>query len=671
MNVLFTLRPRPSLLHFVRRQTILRSSSTSSFISTPPESQEPISTTTSTTNTSLLVERKEKAKADWKRRQQGSNFIDTLSILVQSGKGGSGGVSFHREKFKQKGPPSGGSGGQGGSVYLLACDKLTSLSHLPKTVKGENGSSGGGKWLAGKKGEDVVIRVPVGTIVREVDEISNLEQQELETRERKELEWAWQVNKVRLHEAEKRDKRWTEWKKLKLNQDKFGLKSSSSKEQQPVEPFVEEEEQEFDQDMLQALNSFRKKMFTMYPQAELTGHPSFLKTEHYLLSKILSREVELPGTKKPRRQKRRSRSRKEEEAEEALLYLDLSKPTPLDQPILLVSGGQPGLGNPSFLTHEDRSPKYATKGGAGETMRITLEVKSNGEVGLVGLPNAGKSTLLRSLTSSTPRVAPFAFTTLNPHLGTCVVYTDGTFSGPKSSSASSSLSDTPSSPTHFSGDSYNSTSSIVADNQTTTKTKEKRQELLRFTITDNPGLLPNSHLNHGLGHSFLRHIERCNSLIYVIDLSSKEVDPVESLKILQTSLKEYENLKGLEIGELIKKVKGVVCNKADLFTTSISEEQEEEGGLNSNSIETGKERLRKLQEYVKTLSKEQGEKEKEMWVIPISAKNRQNVDKLVSQLSKDVLEERENLQNRLLLEGEEEDEEDRDVNDEDYDRWVR
>lgn len=274
---------------------------------------------------------------------------------------------------------------------MIATPTVTSLSHLPRTIRGGPGSSGGGKWLAGKRGEDVVVRVPVGTVVREVDEeyLRSEEEEERERVEREGLEWSWEVNKVKLHEAEKRDKRWNAWKKVRDAQEKFGLKEG----EEPIEPWEELEEQEFEPEKLEALSQFRKKMFTMYPQAELTGHPSFLATEHHLLSKILSREVELPGIKKPRRRPRharRKRSSGQEEEEEPLLYYDLNRPTPIDEPILLVSGGSPGLGNPSFLTHEDRSPKYATKGGAGETMRLTLEVKSNGEVGLVGLPNAGK-----------------------------------------------------------------------------------------------------------------------------------------------------------------------------------------------------------------------------------------------------------------------------------------
>ncbi|GAA6010740.1 hypothetical protein JCM11491_002924 [Sporobolomyces phaffii] len=612
---------------------------------------------------------KHKLKADWKRRQSGSNFIDTLSLTVVSGRGGPGGVAFHREKFKARGPPSGGSGGVGGSVYLVASPTVTSLAHLPRTVRGGPGSAGGGKWLAGKRGEDVVIRVPVGTVVREVDEaLKSEEDDEREREERLGLEHSWEVNKVRLHEAEKRDQRWNAWKKVKERQDKFGVKPGEA----PIEPWHELDEHEFEPEKLEALAQFRKKMFTMYPQAELTGHPSFLATEHHLLSKILSREVELPGIKKPRRRRLRSGKRTNNKDDvEPLLYYDLTKPTPVDEPILLVSGGQPGLGNPSFLTHEDRSPKYATKGGAGETMRLSLEVKSNGEVGLVGLPNAGKSTLLRSLTSSTPRVASFAFTTLNPHLGTCVVYSDGSFSGPRTESSLASLSDTPSSPTHFSG---HSASTTFADSELSAVAKDKKEEVLRFTITDNPGLLPNSHLNHGLGHAFLRHIERCTSLIYVVDLSNSnpgepqggrggiKMDPVETLRVLETSLTEYEKVRGLPPGELVRRVKGVVGNKADLFRARAAEEDAEDDS-DVTSVEEGRKRLQDVQNYV-------AGKGDDLWVIPVSAKNRQNVGALVKQLAKDVEAERE--KKRLRLEREEMGLEDGEApEDEDYDRWVR
>jgi len=287
-----------------------------------------------------------------------------------------------------RGPPSGGPGGAGGSVYLLASPTVTNLSHLPRTIRGGAGASGGGSWLAGRRGDDVVVRVPVGTIVREVRrEPKDEDAAEIERQEREELEWAYEANRVRLAEAEARDARWTAWKKRRDKAEKFGNPDD-------VEPWEEVDEVEVPQEKLMALSNLRKALFVMYPQAELEGHPHFLRTEHTLLSKLLSREVDMPDPKM-RRRRRRRRARTDED--DTPLYLDLTKPTPLNEPILLVAGGQPGLGNPSFLTHEDRSPKYATRGGDGEMMRLELEVKSTGEVGLVGLPNAGKRCVSPSL----------------------------------------------------------------------------------------------------------------------------------------------------------------------------------------------------------------------------------------------------------------------------------
>lgn len=324
--------------------------------------------------------------------QEGSNFVDTLSLDVHSGKGGAGGVAFHREKFmvrsegkrfyggrancalQAKGPPSGGPGGAGGSVYLLASTSVTSLSHLPRTVRGGSGLPGIGKWLGGKRGEDMVIRVPVGTVVREVRwEIEG--EAEKEREEREALEWAWDASKVRLAEAERREKRWDAWKKKKEVLMKAGEDYDVFEELDPVE--VEEHKQA-------ALERIRKTLFVTYPLTDLASHPSFLFSEHQLLSKLLSRQAANSGKKT-----RRRRARVADE-EDVPLYLDLTKPTPASDPILLLSGGPPGLGNPSFQSASDRSPKYATRGGDGEMMRLELEVKAGGEVGLVGMPNAGK-----------------------------------------------------------------------------------------------------------------------------------------------------------------------------------------------------------------------------------------------------------------------------------------
>ncbi|BGO93924.1 hypothetical protein NBRC10512_005875 [Rhodotorula toruloides] len=599
------------------------------------------------------AERKAKAKADWKRRAQGSNFVDTLRVTVASGKGGSGGVAFHREKFVRRGPPAGGNGGVGGSVYLVASPSVSNLSHLGRTVRAGPGGAGRGSWLGGARGEDAIIRVPVGTVVREIRQKSTDEEVlEQEKEERKELEWAYEANRIRMEEAQAREIRWQKWKKRRDQAEKFG-------DPDDVEAWEELDEEPIAQHKLDALVKLRKALFVMYPGAELDGHPGFLRTEHQLLSKMLSREIDMPASRVKGRF-RRNRAWDEEE-DDAPLYLDLVKPTPIDDPILLVPGGQPGLGNPSFLTHEDRSPKYATRGGEGDRVIFELEVKSIGEVGLVGLPNAGKSTLLRSLTSSAPRVASYAFTTLNPHHGTCIIWSDGTFSGPRAaphSSDEAEISDTPSTPLYFSAEKQHASRAerrkhLPADFPR--RGDSERSEVLRFTMTDNPGLVKDSSLNVGLGHAFLRHIERCSALVYVVDLSSP--DPCGAIRSLRKELREYARMKEMREGELEGRIRGVVANKADLFGPAEAEEQVEMDAGEADvdpaaleearrkSAEDGRRKLVELMEYVRGVEKEEMEAgirspEDPIWVVPISAKKRQNVPALVNKLAETVKKER-------------------------------
>lgn len=227
----------------------------------------------------------------------------------------------------------------------------------------------------------MVIRVPVGTVVREVRwEIEG--EVEKERNEREEMEWAWDASKVRLAEAERREKSWDIWKKKK---------DTAIKEGGEYEPFDELDPVDVPEHKQQALERIRRTLFVTYPMTDLASHPSFLYSEHQLLSKLLSRQAANKG------KKTRRRRAKPIDEDDSPLYLDLTKPTPASDPILLLSGGQPGLGNPSFQLASDRSPKYATRGGDGESMRLELELKAGGEVGLVGMPNAGKRYVQLSL----------------------------------------------------------------------------------------------------------------------------------------------------------------------------------------------------------------------------------------------------------------------------------
>lgn len=169
---------------------------------------------------------------------------------------------------------------------------------------------------------------------------------------------------------------------------------------------------------------------------------------------------------------------------------------------------------------------------------------------------------------------------------------------------------------------------------------------MRFTITDNPGLVPQSSLNVGLGHAFLRHIERCSALVYVVDLSSE--DPVGALKALRTELSEYAKLKGLE-GELESRIRGVVGNKADLFGDRSEAELAEldEDPTRRASAEEGMRKLNEVRTYVEEMAREEVHRgvrdpeDEKVWVVPLSAKRRENVASLVAKLAETVKKERE------------------------------
>ncbi|KAA8906297.1 GTP1/OBG domain-containing protein [Sphaerosporella brunnea] len=295
-------------------------------------------------------------------------FSDLRPILVAAGDGGNGCVSFLREKFVPNGPPNGGSGGAGGSIYIQAVYGETSLHKLGRqgVIKAGNGANGRGSNLSGKRGEDIVIRVPVGTAAE-------------------------------------------------------------------------------------------------YPVYHHQSASQLLRHTH------------------PTR-----------------IHLDLDKPTP--QPILLVPGAPGGLGNPHFITPTLRRPKFATKGNKGAKMKLQLELKVLADVGLVGLPNAGKSSFLRAVSRRKARVGEWAFTTLTPNIGTVVMEDRdlSNYSGP-----------------------------------------EGEHIQPRFTIADIPGLIANAHMNKGLGHGFLRHVERARVLAFVVDLSRP--DPLGDLESLWAEVIAYEN----------------------------------------------------------------------------------------------------------------------------------
>ena len=174
------------------------------------------------------------------------------------------------------------------------------------------------------------------------------------------------------------------------------------------------------------------------------------------------------------------------------------------QQFVLCKGGRGGLGNRNFATARRQTPRFAQPGEAGGEGEFLLELRTIADVGLVGCPNAGKSTLLGAISQAHPKVAPYPFTTLHPQAG-IVVYPD----------------------------------------------------YLRLTVCDVPGLIAGAHRNAGLGHQFLRHVERCRLLVILLDMAGADGrDPAEDYRQLLDEL-------GLYDPALLDKPRLVVANKMD------------------------------------------------------------------------------------------------------------
>ena len=324
-------------------------------------------------------------------------FVDTAEIHVKAGNGGDGSRSLRREKFIPKGGPDGGDGGDGGSVIFVADPNANTLidfagRHHWFAPSGKNGMS---KKMYGRGGEDLVVNVPPGTEVYDL---------ELGGDGADDLQWS---------------------------NDEYGLVELD----EPAEG------------------------------AELA--------------------VAAP-------------------AKIGLKIADLTEP---GQRVTIAKGGRGGQGNFHFRSSTNQTPREAQPGEPGEERRLRLELKLIADVGLAGLPNAGKSTLLSAVSAARPRVADYPFTTLEPNLGIAEL-----------------------------------------------------DEERRMVIADIPGLIEGASGGAGLGHGFLRHIERCNVLIHLVDLVPfDESDPVENYHTIRTELEAFSPL-------LAEKPQLVAANKTDLLT---------------------------------------------------------------------------------------------------------
>jgi len=287
-------------------------------------------------------------------------FVDEATISVSAGSGGNGSASFRREKYVPFGGPDGGDGGRGGSVYLEGDSGLNTLVDFRHTrkFKAQNGQAGAGRQKTGKSGEDICIRVPLGTIVSDAD----------------------------------------------------------------------------------------------------SGEPMGDVTEH-------------------------------------------------KQRLLVAAGGRGGLGNVHFKSSTNQAPRRTIPGAPGETCNLHLELKVLADVGLLGFPNAGKSTLIATVSAARPKVADYPFTTLYPNLG--VVRIDAERS---------------------------------------------------FVIADIPGIIEGAADGAGLGVQFLKHLQRTRLLLQLVDLAppAANISPATQVRQLETELQRFDP-------GLMNKPRWLIFTKADLL----------------------------------------------------------------------------------------------------------
>ncbi|KAL7414003.1 hypothetical protein BDY24DRAFT_387177 [Mrakia frigida] len=421
------------------------------------------------------------------KRRTGGNFLDYLHVSLRGGTGGDGAIAFEKLFHRRdgRGSPAGAQGGAGGDIYIQADWRVHSLSAIHRNIKGNSGSNGKGDAQKGTKGDDIVIKVPHGTRIRQI------------------------------------------------SREVYRPLSDAEVLLDPIE-----------RDPLLV-----NRLLLCHSTAKLDENntPPFTPAQKYNTT-IHGTPVAAPPP------------------------IDLDLRDMGEERVCLVRGGNGGEGNITFGRYDAKTQHlWARRGETPDLVKLELELRLLADIGFLGAPNAGKSTLLQALTSSTPVIAPHAFTTLNPQVGVCRILADGTI---LSSPSFPSPIQTPESQLSFSlpvlptvrtpldeplPEKYDQTYFHGA------KPRHARiDEALRFRICDNPGLVEGSHLNKGLGHQFLLSVTRTPTLVLVLDFSLPLGKLIEQAEMLVREVELFEPEQKLK-----ERIRLVVGNKADLVSDPV------------------------------------------------------------------------------------------------------
>jgi GTP-binding protein len=432
-------------------------------------------------------------------------FIDRIHMRARGGKGGNGCIAYHTlSSYKRQ--ACGGHGGTGGNVYLVTDPKISSLKMEKHHYQGQDGGKGGKNGMQGKNGKDVFIKVPCGVVVRRVldyeelyGDLDNIDEKENSMDDEESAshhEWIEASSDDYLEEDDDSDDDDEMMISVEAsddsdeydeaNDDDYDEDSISDEEEEQIE---EEEEEDFDTYYNNLNESQRQKMIKRRMHDIPSDYDEVVNQEVKAQDGMYhwtSPEVD---------------NTVDDDLMASSAYADYQSMrksvflADLDQPhtsFLVAKGGKAGVGNqiyasrPHFSNATINAAKKA-KPGEGEIVYLELELKLIADVGLVGFPNAGKSSLLSAMSRAKPKIASYPFTTLEPLRGT-VHYNDG----------------------H------------------------------QIVMADVPGLIDGASEGRGRGIEFLRHIERTKALIYMVDGGGVDGrNPVEDLRILAKELREY------------------------------------------------------------------------------------------------------------------------------------